>query len=339
MTTTSVLLTDIVEPKVYFSYDTVDDTEKTAFVDSGIAVTNPALTAKANSGGKTVDMPFWNDLDPSIEPNYSSDDPDTLADPNKVDAAETIARVSYLNQGYAAADLVGEIAGSDPLQRIRSRFSVYWQRQFQRRILAIAMGLAANNIANDDSDMMEDISIADGANATADNVWSRSAFIDAAFSLGDMFQSISAIGVHSLVYKRMLDNNDIDTILDSDGSTQIPTVLGRRVIYDDSMPVVAGGTSGFVYTSVLFGASAIGYGVGTPKNPVETQRSALAGNGGGLEFIVERKTWLVHPLGHKFNSTTVSAGSPTLANLALATNWTRQVPRKNVPIAFLRTNG
>ncbi|MGI9573903.1 major capsid protein [Alloalcanivorax xenomutans] len=335
----STLLSDVIIPEVYSDYQAENSPEKTAFFQSGVAVRNPMLDQKANSGGDMLNVPFWKDLDASAEPNYSTDNPADLATPQKVVADKQIARMAYLNQGYSSADLSGEIAGSDPIQRVRNRFGTYWMRQWQRRLIPALNGVLADNVANDGGDMVEDIAIEDGNNATDANLFSRTAFTGAAFTLGDMFESTSAIAVHSVVYKRMVDNNDVEFIPDSEGNLTIPTFLGRRIIVDDGMPVVAGATSGFKYTSVLFGEGAVGYGEGTPKMPVELQREANQGNGGGVETLWERKSWLIHPFGFAWQEASVAGESPTWAELATAANWNRVVARKNVPLAFLTTNG
>jgi hypothetical protein len=247
--------------------------------------------------------------------------------------------MAYLNQAYSAADLAGELAGSDPMQRIRNRFGRYWQRQWQRRTVACMQGILADNVANNDGDMVNDIATEDGNNATADNLFSRSAFTGAAFTLGDQFESTSAIAVHSVVYKRMVDNDDIEFIPDSQGRLTIPTFMGRRVIVDDGMPVEAGGTSGFKYTSILFGEGAIGYGEGSANVPVEVDRNPLQGDGGGVESLIERKSWLIHPFGFAIDATP-AAQSFSLAELRAAATWSRVVDsRKNVPFSFLVTNG
>ena len=341
-----VQLADAIIPQVYLSYSAVDSPELTAFVQSGVAVTNPAINANAQQGGRTVNLPFWKDLDPTIEPNYSSDDPAAVAVPNKIQADDMVARVAQMNQAFQAADLVTELAGSNPMQRIRNRFGTYWMRQFQTRCLAIAVGMFNNNVANNGSDMVNDISTQDGNNATDANLFSRKAFTGAVFTLGDHFGNITAIAVHSLVYKRMVDNDDIEFIKPSVPDPNIPLdqqmvpyFLGKRVIVDDQMPVIAGTASGFRFVSIMFGTAMFGYGEGTPNVPVEVFRFPYQANGGGVEQIWERKTWIIHPIGHKWLDVTVSATSPTLADLKLAANWSRLIQRKNVPVAFLITNG
>lgn len=331
-------LSDAVIPEVYLDYVANDSPEKTAFVESGIAVTNPVLQAQANSGGNVIEVPHWNDLDSAVEPNIG-DTTDNDATPNKLTSGKQTARNAYLNNGWAAKDLVGEIAGSDPMRRIRDRTDRYWMRNWQFRLLACAEGIQADNVANDSSDMVNDIAIEDGTSATAGNLIGRSAVVEAAFTLGDSFGQTGVIALHSAVYKRLVNLDDIDFVKDSTGTLDIPTYLGKRVVVDDSMPVIAGGTSGFKYTSILFGAGAFGYGEGSPAVPVEVDRDPAKGVGSGLETLWERKTWLIHPSGFNFTSASVASESATLAELRTASNWSRVFDRKSIPMAFLVTNG
>lgn len=341
MTTTSTRLSDAVIPEIYLSYEADNSPEKSVFFESGIVVNTAELNAAAAAASKTFHVPFWKDLDAGAEPNYSSDDPDVKASLNKVTSGQFVARKAYMNQGYSTMDLTSELAGSDPMRHIRNRFGTYWTRQWQRRAIATAVGIMASNVAQDSGDMVKDASIADGAAAASANLFTRANFIDACFTLGDRGEEIGAIAVHSVVYKRMLNNEDIDFIPDSQGKMSIPTYLGRRVIVDDGMPVVAGGTSGFVYTSILFGSAAFGYGKATPDVPMAIVRDELAGNGAGMESIIERTNWIIHPFGFSWTENTVTAPgiSPTNANLRVAANWDRITDRKNVPLAFLKTNG
>lgn len=345
--TALVQLVDAIIPAVYQSYGAVNSPELTAFVQSGVAVSNELINANATEGGKQVNLPFWKDLDPTIEPNYSTDDPATSSTPQKIGSGQMIARVAQMNQSWSSADLVKELAGSNPMERIKARTDAYWARQFQTRCLAATVGIFNNNVANDGNDMVSDISTQDGVNATDANLFSRKAFTGAVFTLGDHFGNIVAIAVHSLVYKRMVDNDDIvferPAVVDPNiplDQQQTPYFLGKRVIIDDQMPVLAGGVSGFRFISVLFGEAFIGYGTGNPLVPVETFRNPEKGNGGGIATLYERKTWVIHAFGHKWNEITVTNGvSPNLSDLKLATNWTRVIQRKNTPIAFLVTNG
>lgn len=331
-------LSDAFIPAVYRDYQTEDTAVLTAFAQSGVAVNDAGITAEAMKGGQIGTVPFWKDLG-NTDPNLSTDDPGTSASPEKITSGQMKYRVAALNKGFSSADLTAELAGSNPMQRIAARYDAYWARAFQRRLISSVKGVIADNIASDSGDMVLDVSIADGDAAVAANLFGRSNFTGAAFTMGDMFDGVTAVAVHSVVYKRMVDNDDIDFIKDSTGTMSIPTYLGKRVIVDDGMPVVAGGTSGFVYTSALFGAGVIGYGNGKVNVPVELEREAAQGNGGGVETLWERKSWIIQPFGYAWSDTSVAGVSPTLAECALAANWARVVERKNVPMAFLKTNG
>lgn len=336
----TVRLSDVVIPAVYLSYQTVNNIESIALSQSGIIVRNDVLDAAANNSNKIVNIPFWKDLDQTIEPNASNDDPDDHAVPNKISTGEMAARNSYLNQGYSEMDLTVEILGSEPMQRIRNRFGIYWTRQFQRRLIAMLKGVYADNLANNSGDMVFQVpTLETGATPGATKVFNRNNFVAAAMTLGDAFDSVQALAVHSVVYAQMVNNDDIDFVADSKGSLTIPTYLQKPVIVDDTMPVRAGTTSGFVYTSILFGGGAVGYGVGTPKAPVALVRDETAGNGGGMETLWERKTWLMHPFGFNWTEGSLTELSPMLADLVLDAHWNRVVPRKAVPLAFLDTNG
>lgn len=333
-----VQLTDVIIPAVWASYGEVNSPELTAFLSSGIVARNPQLDMYANGPSDTGHLPYWLDLDQTSEQNYSNDDPSDQATPTNITTAQLAFRKSYMNKGWSSMDLVNELISADPLGQIKQRTSTYWLRRLQRRIIAITRGVLAENIANDSSDMLIDVSTQDGVNATAANRFSGEAFINAAFTMGDRVGGFTSIAVHSMVMAQMVKNDEIDFVKDSTGALTIPYYKGRLCIVDDSMPVIAGTTSGYRYVSAMYGPGFIGMGVGTPKVPVETIRVPSAGHGAGMETFWERKTWLLQPAGHNWVEGTLAELSPTDADLMLEAHWDRIYERKLVPVAFLITN-
>lgn len=343
-----VRLSDAFIPSVYGSYTALNSPETSAFVRAGIISTNDFLNNIARQGGINVTVPFWKDIDASIEPNYSNDDPADLAVPHGIPSGRMTARKAWLNQGFSEMDLVPELAGSSPLNHIRNRFGTYWTRQQEKRLIATCNGIMADNIAANASDMVVDIS---GRDDDAAN-FNSDAFVDGAYTLGDNAAAIQAIAVHSAIESKMVKNDDIETIRASDGSILMRTYRGRAVIVDDDLPVEGAGDDR-IYTSILFGAGAFGFGgieghafalgEGVPKVAAEVERNPRAGAGGGQESIWERRTWMLHPFG--FTWTEPPPGdpdelvemSPTLADLAKASMWSRVVHRKNVPLAFIKS--
>lgn len=332
-------LSDIFVPEVFESYQVNDSVELTAFAESGVLRLDPTLDQRANAGGMITTIPFWNDLDATIEPNYSNTTYTDIATPQKIDSGEMTSRISYLNEGFSSSDLNKELAGSDPMQRIANRVDSYWARQFQRRAIALAVGLYNENVASGNSDMVIDVSSQTPGAITDANRFTADGFIDTQFTMGDRAVSMSVLAVHSVIAKKMSKDQLIETVRDADGKVLYKTYMDARIVIDDSMPSFGTGVDR-KYLSILFGPGAIGYGRGTPKTPSEVERYPERANGGGVEVLWSRKTWLIHPAGYSFLSTQITAPglSPTWADLEDADNWERVLDRKKVPMAFYVTN-
>lgn len=331
-------LSDIIDVTVFRDLPQIEGPEKTAVFESGIVTRNPLLDDLANQPGSISELPYWLDLDGSTEVNYSTDDPSSNATPQKLTQGKQIARKAHVNQGWSAADLASELAmGATAMEAVRARTDRYFARQWQRRLIAAVEGVIADNVDNDDSDMVHDIAEEAIADQDSGSRFSRDAFIEAAYTMGDMVDGVSAIAVHSAVAKQITVLNDAEDVRDSEGNLLYRAYMGRRIIVDDTLPVNAGSTDGFKYTSVLFGPGAFGYGEGSPETPVEIDRDPKAADGGGVEELWIRNTWLLHPFG--FQQTGSPSGqSFTQSELRKATSWDRQLDRKLVPMAFLITN-
>jgi hypothetical protein len=331
-------LSDIIDVTIFRDLPQIEGPEKTRFFESGIITRNGLLDELANAPGKSIELPYWNDLDGSAEVNYSSDDPASSATPQKVTQGEQTARKAFVNQGWQAADLASELAmGGTAMEAVRARTDRYFARQWQRRLIAATNGVLADNVANDSSDMVIDVAAEATGDQDAATRFNRDAFTEALYTAGDSAEMFTTIAVHSAVMAQMVKNDDIDFIPDSLGMATIPTYMGKRVIVDDGLTVTAGSTNGFKYTSVLFGSGAFGYGVGSPITPVAIDRNEEQGDGGGIETLWVRNTWLLHPFG--FEQTGTPSGiSFTQAELATAAVWSRVLARKLVPLSYLVTN-
>jgi len=334
----TVQLADIIDVKVFQDLPAVNSPEKTAFYQSGIVTRNSLLDGLATAAGKVAELPFWNDIDPTIAPNLSNDNPASIATAAKVAQGEQISRKAFLNKGLSATDLASEVAmGPRAMEHIRARTDTYWLRQWQRRLIASTNGILADNIASNSGDMVKSVASESIAGQSAATKFNRDAFTDAVYTMGDAATQLRAIGVHSAVMAQMVKNNDIVYIPDSQGQLTIPTYMGLRVIVDDGHTVTAGTTDGFKYVAGRYGEGAFGYGDGAPINPVAIEREEAQGNGAGVETLWTRKTWILHPFGYQ-STGTPTAVSFSLAELAAATSWSRVVERKNVPLGFLITN-
>ena len=233
------------------------------------------------------------------------------------------------------------ISGDDPLQAIVDLVADYWARTDEALIISCLKGMfaAASMAGNKLSIGVE----ATGSYADATKL-NGNTFVDATQKLGDRGDRLTAIAVHSATEAALRKLDLIDFIPDSEGKAMIKTFQGRRVIVDDTLTVRAGTTSGFVYTSYLFGDGAFGRGVsplsGDPLQGgfgtagVEIARVPLDSD----TVLINRRRYILHPRGVKFTSASVAADSPTNAELETASNWTRVWENKNVRIVAIEHN-
>lgn len=319
-------LADVIVPEAFSAYIAENSVEKSALVQSSVMARNQEVEAQLKAGADSFSVPYWKDLGDD-EANITNDNPAQEATPAKLSAGKQIVRKSFLHKSWSAMNLASELAGSDAIARIQSRAADYWTRQTQRRLVATLNGLKAENVANGAGDMIVDISTATGNAAK----FSAAAVIQAAATLGDSMRDVVAVGMHSKTYAQALQNDLIQTLPDSQGGF-VQTFRGLAIIVDDLMPAASD-----IYTTVLFGPGAFGYGLTDPRvaQGTEVENKPGAGNGGGMQILHSRINLAVHPLGYRWLETAVDAESPTIAELADATNWQRVGARKHVPLAFL----
>lgn len=311
------------------------DVEFTNFYLGGIVVNNPQLDALAMSGGKILSLPFWNPLNGDSEILAEGDDLTV----NKITSGQQDARLHTRAKVWGATDLSHalNVNRADPMMAIGDEVAMYWVKEKQKLLVASLEGVFADNVANDSGDMTVSIFTEDGNNATAANLISANAIIDAEATFLDALGEVAGIAVHSVVYTQLKKQNEIEFIRPSESMPEIPVYRGKRVIVNNNLPVRAGTTSGSVYTSYLFGQGAFGYGLGAAPVPSETDREAL--KNGGETYLVTRDHFVMHPQGMKWTETSVAKTSPSYAELENAANWDRVYDRKNVRVAQILTNG
>jgi hypothetical protein len=331
-------ISDIFDPEVF---DTIVDekmVESNNLIASGILAEDPGITEMASNGGTVGTLTHFAPIS-KADPNVSSDDPAVLATPGGVANKDMLYRIAALNNAWSTMDLARMIAAKDPLDAIAGAVADYWTVQRNKRLIASAVGILTDNAANDSGDMVKDISIDTVDALTDDNLISAEAVIMAQGTMGDQQDRFVGIGVHSVLYTKMKLQNLIEFIPSSDGKGRIPTYLGMQLVVDDALPATAG-TNKIIYTSVLFTAGAFALGRGRVINPSEVSRQPLAGNGAGADVLHSRVSDILHPAGFSFVSGSVAgAGAATVAELKLAANWDRVWDRKNVGLAFIKTNG
>lgn len=336
---TATKVSDVIQPEVWAPYMIERTAELSSLINMGIVVPDDEIARLINSGGRLIDLPFWTDLDGDDEALQDNSD----LTPGAIDADQDTAVKLMRGRAWGTNDLAKYLSGDDPAAAIANLVAEYWNRREQTILINILAGVVADNVANDSGDMVSDIAIDDGDNAAAANLISGEAVIDAAQTMGDAKDRLTALAIHSAVEARLAKNDLIDYERDSTGTIIKRTFMGLSLMVNDNCPRTAqtgAGKSGYEYTSYLFGRGAIARAdAALPANEaVETDRDGLASE----TYLITRRHFILHPRGVEWQDTTnsnTSPKNPSNADLALATNWDRVYERKNVRIAVLKTNG
>lgn len=294
-------ISDVIVPEVFNPYVVQRTMELSALYNSGIISNNPELDRLASSGGTTINMPYWEDLNGDDE--VLSDD--GALTPAKITAGQDIAVLLMRGKAWSANDLAKALSGDDPMAAIGDLVAEYWARRMQATAIKLLDGaFAASNMTNKVLDIsgLED----DKAKINGEN------FLDALQLMGDAKDKLTGVIMHSATETQLRKNNLIQTELDSNNKP-ISLFMEKRVIIDDSCPTSAG-----EYTTYLFGEGAIGLGNGGAPVPTETDRDSLAGD----DILINRKHYILHPRGVKWIGS-AAGSSPTNAELATGTNWSR----------------
>lgn len=318
-------IADVIVPAKFNPYVINRTTELSALAQAGIIGNNPELDSLASGGGRTVNMPFWNDLTGDDE--VLSDT--TALTPQNITTGQDVAAILFRGKAWAANDLAAALAGDDPMGAIGNLVAAFWARKRQSTLLAVLRGVF--NAASMSTNLLN-ISPAAAAPA-AGNTFTASTFIDAVGKLGDADSRLTALAVHSATARSLFKQDLLENgVRDADGAP-ILTYQGKEVIVDDSMPFedLTGPPVTRVYTSYIFGQGAIGLGNGAPEYPTETDRDKLAGD----DLLINRQHFVLHPRGVRWVGTPVGS-SPTNAELGVGTNWQRVYDPKNIRIVAFK---
>ncbi len=335
----TVRLSSVIVPSVFNRYMAKNTMVKSLLMTTGVLRSDEKAASFLAGGGRTVDLPFWNDLDNS-EPDISSDDPNSFSVPAGIGTAKDIAIRNNRNRSWRDLDLTAELAGEDPMKRIAERVTAYWTRATNRCLTAMLKGVFNDNIANDSGDMVYDITTT-GTPTDANKV-SATAFINTLQTMGDSDDALALAIMHSVPFRKLQEQQLIDYVEHAQAKIKIPTYLGYPIMVDDTCPAVANATTpaNTDYWTFVLGRGSVVYNEHPPAVPSETDRVPLAGDGGGMETLTTRKQFLMHPSGIKFTDSSVTGQSPTNTEFELAANWDRVYPeRKQISMALLKTSG
>lgn len=322
-------IADVIVPELFNRYVVNRTMELSAFFQSGIVVNSPEFDALASEAARTHNMPFFEDLQGESEATLE----DVKMTPKKIGSNKDVSTTILRQNMWAATNLSAALAGADPMKAIGDLVASYWARDMQKELIAILSGVFGTTTGDSVETRMEN-HILDLTKATsaAGKLIGAVAFIDACQLLGDAQSQLSGVAMHSATKSYLKKLNLIETERDST-DVEFDTYQGRRVTIDDGCPVDKDG----VYTTYLFGNGAVAYGNGSPVGHVETEVDRDKQTGGGVDYLINRRAFILHPRGIAYTGAVREhVETPLRSELAKAENWKPVYEPKQLRIVAIK---
>lgn len=324
-------ISDVIVPELFNPYVINRTMELSAFFQSGIVVNNAEFDRLASEAARTHNMPFFEDLSGDSEPTLE----DVKMTPAKIGSNKDVSTTILRQKMWGSSNLAASLAGSDPMKAIGDLVAAYWARDMQKELIAILAGVFGTYTPEGGgavTPMGSHILDLTKATAAAAKVISASAFIDACQLLGDAQSQLSGVAMHSATKSYLKKKNLIATERDSVG-VEFETYQDRKVTVDDGCPVDGDG----VYTTYLFGNGAVAFGNGSPEGHVETEIDRDKQTGGGVDYLINRKAFILHPRGIAYTGAVREhVETPTREELKNAQNWKPVYEEKQIRIVAIR---
>lgn len=219
-------------PEKFSEYTLNRTTELNRFVNSGIAVNDAIVAQLINGtpqGGRFIMLPQYNALE---------GDDDVFGESSvtveNITTSAAHATLLMRQKAWGATDLASVLGGSDPMGAVAQMLADWWNTKEQAIYLSILKGVldptkgALKAHVNDVS-----ASSGDAGKISVGNT------LDTKQKLGDHFDSLGMVFMHSATYTQLQKNQQIQTEYDATLQIKIDTYLGYRVVIDDAMPYVA----------------------------------------------------------------------------------------------------
>lgn len=317
-------IADLIIPEVVSEVASAIIVEKTALIRSGVA-NGDYENADIREGGQFVNVPFWKELTGDDEVMQEG----TALTPDKISMDKDIGVICHRAKAWSSSELAKIVSGKDPTQAVGEQLGTYWAKRYDVALISVLKGALPSTHVND---------ISQNTDGQPPVTASVEALIDTMGLIGDNANEFTTIIMHSKVYNDFLkagiiqfgQTNLSNVILESG---DIPTLLGRRVIVSDNVPVetyTAGTTTFTRYTTYIAQSGAMYFGF-QRELMTETDRDILAFE----DYLSTNVHFCPHLRGVKWAVTTTN---PDNAALATASNWQKVYPDKAIRVVALKSN-
>lgn len=324
-------ITDVIVPELFNPYVINRTMELSALYQCGIIVNSAEFDRLASEAARTHNMPFFEDLQGESEPTLE----DVEMTASKIGSNKDVSTTILREKMWGSSNLAAALAGTDPMKAIGDLVAGFWARDMQKETISTLDGVFGTYTPEGGSattPMKDHILDLTALTAAEAKKISASAFIDACQLLGDAQAQLSGVAMHSATKAYLKKKNLIETERDSVG-VEFETYQDRKVTVDDGCPVSKDG----VYTTYLFGNGAIALGNGSPVGHVATEMDRDKKTGGGVDYLINRKAFILHPRGIEYTGAVREhVETPLRSELAMAQNWNPVYEPKQIRIVAIK---
>lgn len=311
------------DAEVFSAYTVEPSIYKSEFFKSGVIEVDPMISSMIAGPGESFSIPGL-----VSTAGTSGDIPieGTDATVNALTSTKQTFRKQVRNKVWGANDLTRIFAGVEAINKAAGMVVDYWAQSNDIIAIKSITGLIADNVANDSNDLVNIISTGTGSAS----YFSDDAIIDTQSLLGENGNGFVAMVVHPSTYAYMRKLDLIDLVPVSGQDRTIESYMGMQVIVDRNAYV-----NSTVYDTILLKPGFLKYGITTEGYiPTEIARKPL--DGFGIDQLITRRTFALHPMGWAIVESGISGLTPTDNELAAAGTWNRVWNKENSGIVVLR---
>ena len=324
------------DPEVFTGYVSERDPINSTMINSGVVTPAPAQVAGAlTTENNVVTIPYYVPFQGDAL-NY-----DGLTDNTPVTlSGKKLTAMAYRRmKAWKENDFTHELTGANDLANVAGKVGEYKMKQNQKSILSILTGLVGVSAF---ATHVNDLALAAAEAVTVDNqLGMDNAIVAMQNALGDHKDEFQVWFMHSAVYTDLVRQGVATDVVITAGTIEkspfIGYFLGLPVIEDDTMTVVANGTSGLnEYYTYLMGT---GLFMTCPVR-VDVDNAVVRDEetDGGVTKLYTKWGRLLHPYGFSFDVASIARESPTNAEFATSAYWEMKYDTKNIPLVAFITN-
>lgn len=314
-------------PSKFTTYTLEKTTEKSMLVKSGIVTSDPTVSQVINGtpqGGNLITMPYYNPLTGEDEVFGEEE-----IGVDKITTDNEVATLLVRQKAWGDTDLSKVFGGTDPISAIGNLVADWWNTREQTIMLSTLKG-----ILNPTSGALKAHVLDVSAEKGTDCIIGVDNTLDAKQLMGDAYDKLGMVFMHSATYTQLQKQQNIETEYDATLQIKIDYYLGYQVIVDDGMPYDA---TGKTYMTYFLGKGVFVRDDGMPNGLIGTEidRNKLKAQ----NILINRRALVMHPLGLSWKADAALAGGKKYASnadLEKAANWTRKKDLKNIAIVALK---